>query len=82
MHHDDLIEQCQQLAILRHEIKELKKLEKELTESIKSTTDGRGIIRDHDGRRICQVSPRRKKSMGIRLKFFKPWLRDFIMNNG
>lgn len=82
MHQDDLIEQCQELAILRHEIKELKKLEKALTESIKSATGGRGIIYDNDGRRICQVSPRRKKSMGIRLKFFKPWLRDFLMDNG
>ncbi len=82
MSDDELIELCEQLAILRHEIKELKKLEKELTESVKSATGGRGIIYDNDGRRICQVSPRRKKSMGIRLKFFKPWLRDFLMNNG
>jgi len=82
MDHDELVEHCEQLAILRHDINELKKLEKELTESIKTAIDGRGIIRDHDGRRICQVASRRKRSMGVRLKFFKPWLKDFLVDNG
>ena len=79
MDQEELIEQCEQLALLRHEINQLKKLEKELSETIKEAIGGRGgIIRDLDGRRVCQVASRRNRKMGTRLKFFKPWLRDVL----
>jgi hypothetical protein len=74
----DIVEQCEQLALLRYEITSLKKLEKELSQNIKDAIGGRGIIRDADGRRVCKVSSRRNPRLGTRLKFFKPWLRDVI----
>ena len=79
MHDEDLIEQCEQLALLRHEISQLKKLEKELTNSIKEAIGGRGEIRDNDGRRVCKVSSRRNPKMGVRLKFYKSWLRSVVV---
>ena len=82
MDQEELIEQCEQLALLRNEINQLKKLEKELAETIKEAIGGRGIIRDMDGRRVCQVASRRNRKMGTRLKFFKPWLRDTIQGAG
>ena len=78
MEESDLIEQCEQLAMLRHEISHLKKLEKELAQNIKDAIGGRGVIKDVDGRRVCKVSSRRNPRLGTRLKFFKPWLRDVI----
>jgi len=78
MDDNELIEQCEQLALLRHEISQLKKLEKELAETIKEAIGGRGIIKDAAGRRVCQVSSRRNRKMGTRLKFFKPWLKQVL----
>ena len=77
-YHPELIEQCEQLALLRHELSHLKKLEKELSESIKEAIGGRGTIRDADGRRVCIVASRRNRKMGTRLKFYKPWLRELL----
>ena len=78
MEENDLIEQCEQLALLRHEINDLKKLEKELSQNIKDAIGGRGVIKDIDGRRVCKVASRRNPRLGTRLKFFKPWLRDVL----
>lgn len=77
----DLIEQCEQLALLRNEISDLKKLEKELAQSIKDAVGGRGIIKDNDGRRVCKVASRRNPRLGTRLKFFKPWLKSVILEH-
>ncbi len=82
MQDSDLIQQCEQLVLLRHEIKELRKLEKELTRSIKDTFGERGIVRDEDGRRVCKIASRRNPKMGIRLKFFDAWARDTLSRNG
>ena len=79
---NDLIQQCEQLVLLRHELKELRKLEKELTTSIKDTFGERGIIRDDDGRRVCKIASRRNPKMGIRLKFFDAWAKDALSRNG
>lgn len=74
MQEDELLEQCEQLALIRAEIRELKKLEKELAENIKEAVGGSGIIRDSDGR-VCQVASRRNRKLGTRVKFFKSYLR-------
>ena len=82
MQDSDLIQQCEQLVLLRHEMKELRKLEKELTRSIKDTFGERGIIRDDEGRRVCKIASRRNPKMGIRLKFFDAYVKDVLARNG
>ena len=82
MEHIELIQQCEQLAMLRHEIKELKKLERELTNSIKESFGERGIIRDEDGRRVCKIASRRNPKLGVRLKFFDGWLKQVLRDQG
>ena len=81
MEEDQLIEQCEQLVLLRSEINQLKKLEKELSSTIKESFGERGIIRDGDGRRVCRIASRRNPKLGVRIKFFKPWARSVLQQN-
>ena len=81
MEEDQLIEQCEQLALLRHEMNQLKKLEKELANTIKESFGERGIIRDSQGRRVCRIASRRNPKLGVRIKFFRPWVRQLIQEH-